>query len=118
MGATVPGDKNGHKAVALVMHIVHRLGTGGLENGLVNLVNHMPSQRYRHAIVCLSDFTSFRDRIKRTDVSILALHKREGQDFGLYGKLWNVLRHLRPAIVHSRNLPGLECLVAAALAQV
>ena len=28
----------------LVMHIVYRFDTGGLENGIVNLLNHMPTQ--------------------------------------------------------------------------
>src|SRR5207344_2209514 len=34
----------------LVAHLIHRLDVGGLENGLVNLINHMPAERYRHAI--------------------------------------------------------------------
>ena len=40
----------------LVVHVIHRLDFGGLENGLVNLVNRMPSERYRHAILCLEGF--------------------------------------------------------------
>ena len=35
----------------LVAHIIHRLAVGGLETGLVNLINHMSPARYRHAIV-------------------------------------------------------------------
>ena len=61
----------------LVMHIVHRLALGGLENGLVNLINWMPPERYRHAIVCVAECTNFRERIKRDDVAILVLGKRD-----------------------------------------
>ena len=43
----------------LIAHIIHRLGIGGLENGLVNLVNGLPEERYRHAIVCLTEATDF-----------------------------------------------------------
>ncbi|MBL8305723.1 MAG: sugar transferase, partial [Rubrivivax sp.] len=41
----------------LVLHIVHRFDTGGLENGLANLINHMPAQAYRHAILALTEVT-------------------------------------------------------------
>ncbi len=102
----------------LVLHVVHRLAMGGLENGLVNLINHMPAERYRHAIVCLTDSTDFRQRLRRPDVPVVELHKREGQDFAVYGRLWRTLRRLRPDIVHTRNLGTLESLAVAALAGV
>ena len=50
----------------LVVHLMYRFDTGGLENGVVNLVNHMPAQVYRHAIVALSEITDFRNRIERS----------------------------------------------------
>ena len=102
----------------LIVHIIHRLALGGLENGLVNLINLMPPQRYRHAILCLTDYTDFRNRLQRTDVPVLALQKREGRDFSVYARLWRVLRRLRPDIVHTRNLPALDCQIPAALAGV
>ncbi|MEO7127828.1 MAG: sugar transferase, partial [Rhodoferax sp.] len=34
----------------LVLHVMYRFDTGGLENGVVNLINHMPTQAYRHAV--------------------------------------------------------------------
>lgn len=102
----------------LVVHIIHRLAVGGLENGLVNLINHMPPELYRHAIICLTDFTDFRNRIQRDDVQVIALHKREGKDLRIHAPLWRALRGLSPDIVHTRNLPALECLISAALAGV
>jgi sugar transferase (PEP-CTERM/EpsH1 system associated) len=102
----------------LVVHVIYRLAVGGLENGVVNLLNHMPPERYRHAIVCLTESTDFRDRLQRTDVPIIALHKQTGQDFGVYVRLWKVFRRLRPDIVHTRNLSGLEYLVPAFFAGV
>jgi sugar transferase (PEP-CTERM/EpsH1 system associated) len=106
------------KQAPMVAHIIHRLAVGGLENGLVNLINRMPSERYRHAIICLTDSTDFRSRIQRKEVPIISLHKREGQDFGVYIRLWRILRRLCPDIVHTRNLSGLEYLIPAALAGV
>lgn len=102
----------------LVAHVVYRFAVGGLENGLVNLINHMPRDRYRHAVVCLSDFTDFRKRLHDETVQVLALHKREGKDFAVYRRLWKLLRGLKPAIVHTRNLATLDCVIPAWIAGV
>lgn len=106
------------QAPPLVAHVIHRLSIGGLENGVVNLVNHMPRERFRHAVVCLTDYTEFRARIVSPEVEVIALHKRPGHDVGLYRRLWGALRRLRPAIVHTRNLGTLEAQVFACLAGV
>jgi sugar transferase (PEP-CTERM/EpsH1 system associated) len=110
--------KTGAREAPLVVHIIYRLAVGGLENSLVNLINLMPAERYRHAVVCLSDCTEYRDRIRRPDVPAIAIHKRDGQDPGAYWRLWKVLRRLRPAIVHTRTLGTLEGNLYAALARV
>lgn len=103
----------------LVVHVVHALRVGGLENGLVNLVNRMPPDRYRHAIVCLTDYDRFLERIEQpADVRIFALDKRAGKDPMVYLRLWRLLRRLRPDIVHTRNLATLEAQVCAWLAGV
>lgn len=107
-----------HSQAPLVMHIIYRLAIGGLENGLVNVINHMPAERYRHAIVCLTDATDFRQRLQRPDVPIVELHKRAGQDVGLHLRLWRLFRHWRPAIVHSRNFVSLEYAIPAMCARV
>ena len=102
----------------LVAHVIYRLGVGGLENGVINLVNRLPAERFRHAIVCLTDDTDFSQRIEREDVSVHAMHKREGQDFGLWWRLYHLFRQLKPTIVHTRNLGTLEAQIPAWLAGV
>ena len=92
----------------LVLHVMYRFDTGGLENGVVNLINHMPSQAYRHAVLALTEVTDFSQRIQRTDVEFIALHKPPGHGVWQYAKLFKLFRQLRPAIVHSRNLAALE----------
>lgn len=101
--------------VPLVLHIIHELGTGGLENGLINIINRTPENRYRHAIVCLTKTGSFESRLTKTDVAVVSLHRRSGQDFGLYWKLWQIINRMRPAIVHTRNLSALEAQIPAFL---
>jgi sugar transferase (PEP-CTERM/EpsH1 system associated) len=102
----------------LIAHVIQRLAVGGMENGLVNLINHMPEQRYGHAIICLSDSTAFRSRIRSSDVQVIELHKPPGHDPGVYLRLWRSLRELKPDVVHTRNLPALEFQFIAALAGI
>lgn len=97
----------------LIVHVLFRFDVGGLENGVVNLINHMPADSYRHAIMALTDITDFRKRIKRDDVQFISLHKSAGHLFSLYPRLFRLFRELRPAIVHSRNLAALEVTVPA-----
>jgi sugar transferase (PEP-CTERM/EpsH1 system associated) len=103
----------------LIVHLVYRFDTGGLENGVVNLINHLPTAAYRHAVVALTEVVpSFAARIRRDDVRFVSLHKPGGHGVKLYPRLLRLLHEWRPAIVHTRNLAALECQVPAALAGV
>lgn len=102
----------------LVMHVVYRFDTGGLENGVVNLINHMPVGAFRHMVLALSVVTDFRRRVTRPDVEFIALNKPPGHAVKLYPRLVQLFRHYRPAIVHTRNLAALEAAVPAWFAGV
>ena len=102
----------------LIAHVVHALRVGGMENGLVNLINRTPPERYRHAVVCLTGFDHFARRISAPGVGLYRLNKREGKDPRAYWLLWQLLRRLRPDLVHTRNLAALEGQLPAALAGV
>jgi sugar transferase (PEP-CTERM/EpsH1 system associated) len=106
------------KQPPLIIHVIYRLAVGGLENGLVNLINRMPVDRYRHAIVSLTDISEFSQRIIRPDVDCVALHKRPGHDVRMLRDLWRLFRERRPTIVHSRNLAALDAQLPAWLARV
>jgi sugar transferase (PEP-CTERM/EpsH1 system associated) len=98
----------------LVVHVVFRFGVGGLENGIVNLVNRMPASRWRHAIVALTEICGeFADRIQRADVRYIELGKRPGHLVRDYPRLHRLFTDLRPALVHTRNLAALEAVVPA-----
>ena len=101
-----------------IAHVVYRFDVGGLENGVVNLVNHLPADAYRHAIVALTEVTDFRSRIGRGDVQYFSLHKKPGHGVRLYPRLFRLFRELAPSIVHTRNLAALEATVPAWLAGV
>lgn len=102
----------------LVLHLLYRLDVGGMETLLIDCINRMPAERYRHAVVCLSDYTAFAGNITRADVAVYALGKRPGLSPATQLAFWRLLRTLRPAILHTYNLAAIEYHCAAALAGV
>lgn len=90
----------------LIVHLLHRFIIGGMENGVANLINHLP--QFRHAVVAVTDITDFRDRVTAPDTQFIALNKPPGQGFWLYPRVYRLLRELRPAVVHTRNLGAME----------
>jgi len=96
----------------LIAHVINELAIGGMENGLVNLINRMPEDRYRHAIICLKRMTDFRERIHK-DIPIVVLGKRDGKDLSAHSRFVTAVRELRPDVVHTRNISPLEFNVPA-----
>jgi sugar transferase (PEP-CTERM/EpsH1 system associated) len=101
------------------MHVVYRFDVGGLENGVVNLVNGLPEDEFRHMVVALTECVpAFCRRIDREDVGFVSLGKPPGHGWRVFAPFWRLCRRERPAIVHTRNLAALEMQVPAACARV
>ncbi len=112
----LPGERSDPRP--LVMHVVYRFDTGGLENGVVNLINHLPTDAFRHAVVALTEITPFARRVRASGVEFVALAKPPGHGAKAWPQFLRVLRRLRPAIVHTRNLAALEMQLPSWLAGV
>jgi sugar transferase (PEP-CTERM/EpsH1 system associated) len=103
----------------LVVHLTYRLDVGGLETLMIERINRMPTERYRHAVVCLTDFNpEFARRISKQDVSVHALHKQPGLSLPTHLALYRLLRRLRPTVLHTYNLSAVEYAPVALLAGV
>ena len=108
-----------NRSPALIVHVLYRFGVGGLENGVVNLVNRLPRQSWRHAVIALSGIdNAFAARLTRHDTELVSLNKGPGHAARLYPSLYRMFSSMRPAIVHSRNLAALETTVPAWAARV
>ena len=102
----------------LILHVIHHLVIGGMENGLVNLINHMPQECFRHAVACIEGYSDFRQRITRPDTEVFALHRSNAGVWKIRKQLFQLCRRLQPQVVHSRNLSGLDALAPARFAGV
>ncbi len=91
----------------LILHVLYRFDTGGLENGVVNLINRL--EDYRHAVLAIDDCVpGFCARVQRSDTEFIALKKPPGQTVKVMPKFLREVRRLRPGVVHTRNLAALE----------
>jgi len=95
-----------------IAHIVYSLDTGGLENGLVNLINRTQGDEFRHMVICLTVSGNFSERIVHDNVPIIELRKPAGHSLKTYCRLRRLIKKYRPDIIHSRNLAALESQIA------
>ncbi|GAA4404798.1 TIGR03088 family PEP-CTERM/XrtA system glycosyltransferase [Quisquiliibacterium transsilvanicum] len=115
----MPGDRAGAAARPLIAHVVHRFDVGGMENGLVNLINRLPAEFADHCVIALTEANpGFAARIRRPGVRIHELHRPAGQTARIFPRLYRLLRSLRPAVFHTRNAGTLETQLVAWAARV
>lgn len=100
-----------------ILHVLHSLQVGGLENGVVNLINRLDLGRFEHAICCVSTSGPMAERLTNP-VRIVELGKGAGRDYLLPLKLARVIRDIAPDIVHTRNWGTIDGVVAARLAGI
>jgi sugar transferase (PEP-CTERM/EpsH1 system associated) len=84
-----------------VLQVVHGLPRGGLENGVVNLLNGLPRAELQQRVACLDSRGEMADRVA-PQVPIDVLDRRR-HDLALPLRLARVMREFRPHVVHCRN---------------
>src|SRR5215468_10725275 len=94
-----------------VVHAVRSLEVGGLENGVVNLVNAL-ADGFRHTVICMERVGPLRARL-RDHAEIVTLGPGAVRGPLACVRIAAVLRRLRPDIVHSRNWPTIDAIPAA-----
>ena len=100
-------------------HTIYSFKDGGMERGLLNVINHSDPERFRHVILCLTESGAFVEHLKAPDCLVVNLQKREGNDFRLPKRLADAARQYGLDILHARGWPTLvETAVAALLANI
>lgn len=107
MSATHVANEAG-APVPLVVHVIYRFECGGLQTLLAECINRMPSDQYRHAVVCLAGYTDYAERVSKPGVAFYSLDKAPGAGLSSHVKLWKLLRQLAPAVLHTYNISTIE----------
>jgi sugar transferase (PEP-CTERM/EpsH1 system associated) len=102
-----------------VCHVVLSLNPGGLENGVINVINGLPRDSFRSSVICLQEAGAFAQRIQVPGVQVTAMGLKPGNDPWMPLRVARRLRTLKPDIVHTRNIEAFFYgAVAAKLARV
>jgi len=103
----------------VVGHTIYAFKDGGMERGLLNLVNYGDHERFHHIILCLTEAGAFATQLHSPACEVVELHKKPGNDFRLPVRIALAARRHLVHILHARGWPTLvETAVAAWLARV
>jgi sugar transferase (PEP-CTERM/EpsH1 system associated) len=95
-----------------IVHVVDHLGKGGLENGLVNVIENLDSTRFEHVVYAIRKLGPNAERLAQGGVRVICQGKQDTDSAIQVGALVRGLRDLRPDIVHSRNWAAVEAVPA------
>ena len=102
-----------------VMHVVYTLRTGGMEMGVVKLVNGLDPLRVRSSICSTTPASAEIKALVQPMVPVFELSRRAGNDVQVVRDLYRLFRRERPHVVHTHAWGTLlEGLVAARAARV
>ena len=106
------------KRAVRVMHVVYVLQPGGMEHGVVKLVNGLNATRVQSA-VCSTKPAGALKELLAPNVPLFELRRRDGNDPRLVWELYRLFARERPDVVHTHAWGTLlEGLIAARLARV
>lgn len=84
------------------MHVVHSMGAGGMENGVVNVIRNLQGNGFSFAVACLTVGGPFCERLP-AGVPVVELHKEGGLSPRLVQRLARSFDNFRPHVVHTHN---------------
>jgi sugar transferase (PEP-CTERM/EpsH1 system associated) len=100
-------------------HVIYAFHDGGMERGLLNLINYGDRDHFHHVILCLTDAGAFAKLLASPTCTVVELRKREGNDWRLPWRIARVARQRTFDVLHARGWPTLvETAIAARLAKV
>jgi sugar transferase (PEP-CTERM/EpsH1 system associated) len=112
--ATTRGQFDRRPVPVRIMHVIDTLGQGGLENGVVNLIQRLDPTKFEHIVCTMRKLGINQARLPADRVHVLCLGGGEQPNARVQVMpLVRAIRKAKPDIVHSRNWAGIEAVVAA-----
>lgn len=100
-----------------ILHIVYSLNTGGMENGVVNLINNSSKDDFNHKVCCINISGAAAKRLNH-NIEIFEFEKQDGHSWFFIFRLARFIKKEAPDIVHTRTWGAIDGIVAAKLAKV
>jgi sugar transferase (PEP-CTERM/EpsH1 system associated) len=106
-------------APVTVGHTLYAFKEGGMERGLLNIINYGNSERFRHVILCLTEAGAFADLLRSPSCEVVELRKKPGNDFQIPKRIATEVRRRHIDVLHARGWAALvETAVASCLSRV
>ena len=88
-----------------VLHIIPNFGTGGAERFVVDLLENTDRKKFDVAAVSLYGETGtiLEKEIRSKNLKVYYLDKHRGLDLSMIPKLYRLIKHCRPDVVHSHR---------------
>ena len=86
-----------------VLHVVHSLEPGGMENGVCNIAHGLAARGVTTHVACLERRGAFADRLPSPE-NVHVLGKGRGFSLRATWALWRTMRRVRPDALHTHNL--------------
>src|SRR5437588_10888635 len=90
-----------------ILHCIFNAEIGGMQNGLVNLLNHLQAPDLTHAVCAYAPAPGANGscfaRIRNPNCQVFQLQRSCGNDPRLLRHLVGVIRQFKPDVIHTRN---------------
>jgi sugar transferase (PEP-CTERM/EpsH1 system associated) len=98
-----------------VLHLLLNLECGGMESGVVNLINNINQDQFSSYICCLENSGALRERLSEEKGKIFELHKEPGRSLRIISALRKIYCNYEIDVVHTHNYAtlaygGVACL--------
>lgn len=101
-----------------IIHVLDHFDVGGLQNGVVNVINGLDPDRFEHRVCTITRLGQSPQRVRHPDVHYYDMQKPPAHDPWMPLRLAHIFRRERPHIVHTRNWGAMDGIFAAKLAGV
>jgi sugar transferase (PEP-CTERM/EpsH1 system associated) len=96
-----------------ILHVVDTLlGMGGMEKGVVTLIQRMDPKRFEHILVVIRSLGVLADYLPRDRAKLICLGNSDSRFSLEVWKLARLIEEVKPDIVHSRNWGAIEAVLA------
>jgi sugar transferase (PEP-CTERM/EpsH1 system associated) len=102
------------RQLLVVGHPIFAFKEGGMERGLLNLINYGNQDKFFHIIICLTEADHLANCITSKNCRIVELQKKLGNDFALPFAIAKLIRQHKIEVLHARGWPTMvETILAA-----
>lgn len=91
----------------VLVHAIHHLGTGGMEQVLLDTVNSL-SDEFQHVVVSLSNVEDEYASSLPDNAVVVELHGKPGNDPAVWLAIYRILRTYKACVFHTYNIGTLE----------